>query len=94
MHPVDSQMAIPLISKAAPFSSVAGSMTKEKRLLVRNGINLKKWGGRMGASLPAGLHFGVKNFKFRISGDGDNSLQFNEGNRMLPVGSVMALRML
>lgn len=41
MHPVDSQMAMPLISKAAPFSSVAGSMTKEKGLLVRNGINLK-----------------------------------------------------
>lgn len=33
----------------------------------------------MGASLPAGLHLDVKDFKFGISGDGDNGLQLNEG---------------
>lgn len=77
MHPVDSQMAVPLVSKAEFFASVAGSTTKKQRLLVRNGINFKKWDGRVGASLLAGLHSGVKNFKFSISGDGDNSLQLN-----------------
>lgn len=84
MYPVDSQMIVPLLSKTAPLTSVARSMTKEKRLLGRNEIHLIKWGGSVGASLQAGLHFSVKNFKFRISGNSDNSLQLNEGTEYYP----------
>lgn len=79
VHPVDSHMAVPLVSKETLFTSIARSMTKGHRLPVRNGIHLKKWCGSVGVSLPAGLHFGDKNFKFGISGCGDNSLQLNEG---------------
>lgn len=50
-------MAVPLVSKEALFTSVARSMTKKQRLLVGNGIHLKKWDGSVGAYLSAALHF-------------------------------------